>query len=286
MFRAILCPTDFSNGASRALDVAMAWAEAHGASIELLHVIAPPISAIPLDSALLDKLHASVRLQAARDLEGLVIRARSRGVRATGHVVVGFPHREIAARAEASKCDLVVLGTTGRGPISRAIVGSVADRVTRSIATPILLVPVEGSLRRIPPNVIVAPTDLSAPSQEAVVRALALAVESGATVEVVHAYEVPLVASNETALIRAHARTLADDVRNAHALTTRNDLHVHIVQDAPARAVCEIVASKHADLVVLATSGRSRTAAFFLGSVTDRLLRTCHVPMMVLHPSQ
>jgi nucleotide-binding universal stress UspA family protein len=55
-------------------------------------------------------------------------------------VLEGSPSREIVRYAEAQDCDLVVMGTHGRGGIDRLLLGSVAERVVRASEVPVLTV--------------------------------------------------------------------------------------------------------------------------------------------------
>ena len=52
----------------------------------------------------------------------------------------GVPHEEIVALATDELADLLVIGTHGRGGVSRALIGSVADRVVRLAPCPVLTV--------------------------------------------------------------------------------------------------------------------------------------------------
>ncbi len=56
----------------------------------------------------------------------------------------------------------------------------------------------------------------------------------------------------------------------------------------PLNVVLEEVDRFHADLVVLAASGRSRVTRFFLGSTADRVIRQASCPVLVIpaHPHE
>ena len=57
------------------------------------------------------------------------------------HVVVGQPTGAAVARyALDGAFDLIVMGTHGRGPISHALLGSVAEIVVRSASCPVLTI--------------------------------------------------------------------------------------------------------------------------------------------------
>jgi nucleotide-binding universal stress UspA family protein len=57
------------------------------------------------------------------------------------HLSAGEPAPEIAALADQEACELIVLGTRGRGAAHHALVGSVAMKVAAIARVPVLLVP-------------------------------------------------------------------------------------------------------------------------------------------------
>jgi nucleotide-binding universal stress UspA family protein len=63
-------------------------------------------------------------------------------------------------------------------------------------------------------------------------------------------------------------------------------VHTTIRLGEPAAAILELVAECEADLVVMATHGRSGLGRAVLGSVADQVLRSGPVPVLLLHPNQ
>ena len=76
----------------------------------------------------------------AEILEAWAARARDAGAKVRTVLRVGVPYREVLDEAKESHADLVLLATHGRGEIHRLLVGSVADRVIRMAACPVLTV--------------------------------------------------------------------------------------------------------------------------------------------------
>jgi nucleotide-binding universal stress UspA family protein len=143
--KSLLVPTDFSETAAAALDYAKALAKALGAGLHVLHVVEDPLVLVPAPPAaegypaLLD-LREDLTTQARRTLETLLTEPERETLRAKVDVVSGVPHVEIVAYAEREKLDLIVMGTHGRGPVTRLLLGSVADRVIRRAPCPVLIV--------------------------------------------------------------------------------------------------------------------------------------------------
>lgn len=55
-------------------------------------------------------------------------------------MTIGHPGQEIARAAKREKVNLIVMGTHGRGPVGRALMGSVAQNVVTESEVPVLLV--------------------------------------------------------------------------------------------------------------------------------------------------
>ncbi len=57
-----------------------------------------------------------------------------------GEVAVGYPADEILRYAGDKEVDLILMTTHGRSGVRRWVLGSVADKVLRSAALPVLLI--------------------------------------------------------------------------------------------------------------------------------------------------
>jgi nucleotide-binding universal stress UspA family protein len=139
----ILAPTDFSEPSAKAVDTAVGFARAFGATVELVHVaveaayVMPPpvdVAVVPIDmSKLLDEANRS--LAAEED------RVRSAGVACSSTTLVGRPDLEIVAHADKTGADIIVMGTHGRTGLGHVLLGSVAERVVKHVHCPVLVVP-------------------------------------------------------------------------------------------------------------------------------------------------
>jgi universal stress protein A len=118
----ILAATDFSDNAEAAVAVAVETARALHAGLHLLHVFAPGEIAVT-------ELLADAAATAAPDVAVTVA--------ATG----GDAAQEVLRYAARHPIDLIVVGTHGRTGLSRALLGSVAERVLRGARCPVLVVP-------------------------------------------------------------------------------------------------------------------------------------------------
>ncbi|HEU5217253.1 MAG TPA: universal stress protein [Gemmatimonadales bacterium] len=141
----ILVPLDLSPFAERVLEPVAVLSRALGAHLELLHVVelGPAVSEpmvvnlIPEDPVLTEVR----RTDALRRLEDIATRLRARGLTVSTHVVVGSSAAAgvIDALSER-RCDMVAMSTHGAGGMRRLFLGSVADKVVRASARPVLVV--------------------------------------------------------------------------------------------------------------------------------------------------
>jgi nucleotide-binding universal stress UspA family protein len=137
----ILVPTDFSETSEAALQYGRVLADRFGASLHVLHVIQDPFTmpwaAEGLPVALGELLEEWQRA-AWKRLNELVPDAKEKG--ATLCTRIGSPFQEILTHAEEEQIDLVVMGTHGRGAVTHALMGSVAEKMVRKAPCPVLTV--------------------------------------------------------------------------------------------------------------------------------------------------
>ena len=125
----ILCAIDLEKASERAFDRALSLAVIGEAKLFLLH--ATPAN-VPFS------WRAGERLDY---LTGLRERAEAAGVRVRVEEQHGDPADLIVLHANSRKADLVVLGSNRRRGWRRLREGSVAERVLRRAAWPVLMVP-------------------------------------------------------------------------------------------------------------------------------------------------
>lgn len=136
----IFVPVDFSANSLKALDFAVALARRMGASIMLLHALAPIYLSGKFDSPRLRPLRAQAFQDAKRRLATLSKRRVQRHVPVSHQVLKGAAYAVIIEAAAKAKADMIVMGSEGRSGLNRLLVGSVAGRVFRHAHCPVLIV--------------------------------------------------------------------------------------------------------------------------------------------------
>ncbi len=140
----ILCPTDFSEAAQRALKMARGLALRFDAKIVLLHVSEPlPVLTSPHVGGAVASFdvpgYQEARLeQAERQLAELAAQQASPDLKLETRLAEGLPGAVILETAEELRTDMIVIATSGRSAVKRFLFGSVAEKVIRGASCPVL----------------------------------------------------------------------------------------------------------------------------------------------------
>lgn len=138
----ILAPLDFSACSKGAFEAAIAWAKHFAATVHVLHAYhVPPIVLPDGGFALSQELNAKIDAASQTALRVYLEQYASTGVTLKAHVHQAEPLEAILDVAEEVDADLIVMGTHGRSGVSRALLGSVAQKVLRASPVPVLIVP-------------------------------------------------------------------------------------------------------------------------------------------------
>ena len=146
MYDRILVPTDGSTEGERAVEYAFELARLHDAEIYAIYVVnAASYGGLPMETAW-DGISDALREEGQEAVDRVKELAPD-DVSVETAVLEGTPSRVIVEEASPENCDLVVMGTHGRGGIDRLLLGSVTERVVRSAPVPVLTVHVDSSDR-------------------------------------------------------------------------------------------------------------------------------------------
>jgi nucleotide-binding universal stress UspA family protein len=271
---------DDTSTTAAAVEVVASLRRAGPVDVEVVHVYFPDEAAGRYGLRVESLVEASPELEALlrRDIthqlgelpgDGAVTILPLRGLgRTSDHVL---------AHAEAVGADLIVVGNHHRGGLRR--LSSVATHVLAEASTSVLLVPRRPGLavELAPPlHTVVVATDGSAFGNRAIGYAYRLVPEGG---------EVHLVRVVRPDDVTAHGE-LVDQLLRLHPSSrprTRTVAHV-VRDDDPVHGIATTAERVGADVVCIASHGRTGIARLLGGSVTDRLLHVCRRPVLVVHP--
>jgi nucleotide-binding universal stress UspA family protein len=263
----LLVPLDGMPVAESALPTARVLADALGARLELVRVVAPDACGTAEADALA-YLHRF-------DLTDEDLRRVARGI----------PGECLVREAASEHVKLMVMTTHARSGLRRMVLGSVAEYVVAHAAAPTVLIRAGMQYRPRLANVLVAMDSACAAPLPVLVE---IAAGSGARLTLLH-----VVSPDDTVIwqwqpgpaldepqIAAKARRDLEDL--AAGLAERG-VGVHArIQVGPVAATINAVADEvNADLIAVATHARNGAERTILGSVTDSLVHTARRPLLI-----
>lgn len=138
---------------------------------------------------------------------------------------------------------------------------------------------------------ILCATDLSDFSNAAVIQAIGMAKEFGSTLFICHVIDLPLVTMHGAAFVYPEdqieeMRTGAMDQINGLVKDSALNWEAVVESGPVSSTLCRLAAEKQADLAIVSTHGRTGLKRLFLGSVTERVLRTISCPLLVVTPPE
>jgi nucleotide-binding universal stress UspA family protein len=142
---------------------------------------------------------------------------------------------------------------------------------------------------------ILAPTDFSEYSTQAVTSALEWAKKFGAKLTIVHVIELPpypvegyvppsLSATFMDDLERQATTDLAQLVPEAESAGV--EVARVVAVGSPYRKIIDMAEAEQVDLIVMATAGRTGFSRLVMGSIAERVVRTASCPVLTIRPHE
>ncbi|HUG15557.1 MAG TPA: universal stress protein, partial [Thermomicrobiales bacterium] len=207
-------------------------------------------------------------------------------------VMQGDPADAILSLLQTFDRPIVVMASHGRRRVKRMTLGSVTFDVVQRATGPVLVVPVSDdeaeALVPVALDRVLIPLDRSPTAETAIDAALFTLGDRPLTVRLVQIVP-PLTqrSSQHAARHYATAREVALDylgrianpvVARGHDVSTA--VAIGSTEDEIAREACEF----RAELIVMATRGRTGIGRMLLGSVAEGLTQVGHCPVLVINP--
>ena len=153
----ILYATDLSRNSAYAFRYAINSAQKHDAQVHILHVVekmTPSTEALVstyLSDEDMKKLKEGKKQaqidelkRRLKDFAESELKDNPGELKRVASIVVveGDPAAEILDKVDSLNCDIVIMGSHGKGLISHAFLGSVSEKVLRQIYKPIFIIPI------------------------------------------------------------------------------------------------------------------------------------------------
>ncbi len=296
MFKRFLVPLDGSHLAESVLPMTRFFAEKFGAAIMLLHAIEQDAPAtIHGERHLADPREAEVYLSE------IAARLARPNVRVTTHVhtvkQADVAHT-ITDHAVEYENDLVVLCAHGSGGWRERLISNIAQQVVAGGTTPVLFIKPE-KIARTDDYVcrkILLPLDGTPHHEPALPVATQVARATGAALHLVTVVPTTGTLSAERAgagallpnamaeILELAQRGAVEYLQNAARKLSAENVQTtaEVARGEIAPAILDAEKRVAADLVVLATHGRTAVNAFWSGSVTPKVLAQSRAPVLLV----
>ena len=132
--------------------------------------------------------------------------------------------------------------------------------------------------------------DFSPSTKMTIEMARQIAEANQGTVILFHVVPMPIEAIGQPLMVEPITGAEDDARKRLNHLASENLTHAYeilVVTGDPAASIIAAAEEQRADLIVMATHGRTGISHFFLGSVAERVVRESSVPVMTVRaPSQ
>jgi nucleotide-binding universal stress UspA family protein len=299
MFRKFVVPLDGSELAERALPYAVRLARAGLGRIILVRVaLAPP--PMNIDGANWEREQREAIDAAERYVGALAARLADQ-VPVETVVPYGRPAAQILDQVRLLEADCVVMATHGRTGRAHLLYGSVAETVLAESAVPVFLVharpgqPAEAAFDPKASRLLV-PLDGSTFAEVAVELAFDFLGPAGELLLVSVAQAPDHILQDERGRVLAYLdQEVEDRTREAHTYLEDaarrlrlKDCDIHVSVDVrigePDEGIITAATERVADLIVMATHGRTGIRRITMGSVAGNVLRKGNTPLLLVRP--
>ncbi len=294
MYEKILVPLDGSELSEVTLPYAEELAGRLGSDVTLLYVSDSVDDQYRhMRELYLDKVAEATRQGAARYLEP----SEKKKVKVNSTTLIGNPAEEIVRYADKKGVGLIIMSTHGRSGIGRWALGSVADKVVRSASQPVALIRAKGARRDIRKkgilNRVLIPLDGSKEGETAIpcIGALVATLKTevvllqvlatGYQTMAAEGYEYVVYTKQQIESDRAYAKAYLDRVAarlKRPGVTVKSEVKFGNAADE----IVSFAGNIQADMIAMATHGRSGLGRWVLGSVTERVVRAGNTPVLLV----
>ncbi len=292
--QSIVVPVDFSEPSRAALARARGLAGPLDATLHLVHAAHFPTPSLGHEFAIPEPAWEAVRGAANKRVDEMADALEADGLRVTREVSDRNAAEAIERSVRTHSADLVVMGTHGHRGLQHFLLGSVAERVIRTAAVPVMAVPGAAEAADTPLRRILFATDFSPASLGARDFAVSLAGALDAALDIVHVVATPtqFFASYEV----APPAGLIDEIRNnargrieetaAWASERGVRAETRLVEGVASEAIVETAVKTEADAIVMGTRGSTGLRHVVLGSVAERTLRRAQCPVVAVRNAE
>jgi len=289
----ILVPTDFSDSALLALEHGIFLTKKFDGELVLLHVAElPTITIHDFPSDLFE-----LAREGGMDRMGELLEKQEVALPPVKRVVLAGTPSEPAADviveyAKTNEVDFIVMGTHGRRGMRRLLLGSVTEEVVRRSPCPVLTTRTHKDAWSLPrADRILVPVDFGSSTRQIIGVASRMAEHYGAAITLAHVVNLeyypyygfgsdayPEIKKSMIEASQEKLIELATELQGAGL-----DVSWKTIKGHPAAALRQLAEEADIDLIVIGSHGRSGFDRAMVGSVSEKVLRSAHCPVMIVN---
>lgn len=277
--KSILVPTDFSKEAQVAIDVAVDIAKKSKAEVTLLHVVEEASGSsfnitgeVSAGNQNWEEKIFNLRLieRAKKQIEKATDEIKARGAKVRHELRVGTPFHGMRTIITEKNVDLVVMGTAGRSKVAGMIIGSNTEKVVRHAQCPVLTVHKKPATTDFK-NIVYA----TSMNREEEVFAKVVRRTQALYDATVHLVRINTPANfQRDAVVKKYMHDFAKKVQlKNYTINVFNDL-------SEEEGVVYFADSINADLIAMATHGRTGFAHVLAGSIAEDVVTHARRPVL------
>ncbi|MGB5539300.1 MAG: universal stress protein [Gammaproteobacteria bacterium] len=298
-FKNILFVADRQDGLTAALDRAVAVSQTNAARLTVMDVTPEAGIADFVKQNYAVDLDAEIRQQRLEALEALVQPYTAADVPVYTKVTTGIAFLEVVRAVLRNGHDLVMKVAQYDTGLAPWLFGSTDMHLLRKCPCPVWIDHTDGApaYRRL--LAAVDPFDDESGDLQRLILDLAtsLAEREQATLDVVHAWELPgesMLTSGRGRIPRSELdrmleeteqrhREALDTLLSPHSLSSAAD-NVHLVKGRPARIISAYARQQRSDLIVMGTLGRAGIPGLIIGNTAEDVLRQSQTAVLAVKP--
>ncbi|MFT2009598.1 universal stress protein [Pontibacter sp. 13R65] len=276
----ILCPTDFSKTASKAVEYAATIANRAGAHLTLLHVVHLPVvdtseTALIASELLQEQIRDAGEKMTALQQELEQKFGANNGAFTCDYLVKEALLTDIAGQLTSTEgYDLVVMGTTGGGStLEELLIGSNAEAVIEQVRCPVLTIPASANWPEI--TRIIYASDYNEDDKYALHQVWEIANLFNAAVDVIH------VSKEATREGGARSQQFWEELQRTYPDSPMR--FQEVVSRHRQDGIIDYYNQSGANLVAILRKDKGFFQELFSRSLAEKMTYKADVPLLVLH---
>ncbi|WGH74892.1 universal stress protein [Tenacibaculum tangerinum] len=268
----ILIPTDFSKPSEYALKLTAEIAKKANSEIHLLHMIEVPTGIVDMRAGTNFSIPESMVY--IRKIRDKLLDCKEQFFSGNNNVkhAIRFqnPYTGIKDYSKKNNIDLIVMGAKGHTDLEEILIGSNTEKVVRNSETPVLVT--KKNRGKFTPNNFVFASSFKPHKTKAFERFLDFARNFNSTIHLLKINTPQKFESTEETNLR---------IQNFIKKYNLEDYSINVYNDSSIeRGILNFSNKVNADLIALATHGRSGLSHIFNGSITKNLSKNAIKPML------